>query len=97
VTDDFLTAARAAARGPDGFVVDLTDLEFIDSRGIGAIVTIAKEIGGDVVLFHPRPVVRRVIDLTGIAGHLGIRVEAEVSDAPTTTTPRAAGSARRSA
>jgi anti-anti-sigma factor len=97
VTDDFLAAARAAARGPDAFVVDLSDLEFIDSRGIGAIVAFAKEIRGDVVLLHPRPPVRRVIELTGVVGRVGIRVEPEATDAATAPTPRAARSIRRSA
>lgn len=56
-------------------VVDLTDLTFIDSAGIGVIVETARLTDGDVLLRGPRPAVRRVLDVTGIVGTTGIKLE----------------------
>jgi anti-anti-sigma factor len=80
VVDDFLDAARAHLRERADCALDLAGLTFIDSSGIRAIVTLAKEIRCSVIIQRPRPAVRRVLDLTGIAGHVGIRIAEEATD-----------------
>jgi anti-sigma B factor antagonist len=54
-------------------IIDLADLDFIDSRGLGVLVAAdrtAKERGGTVTLSAPRPRVQRVFEITGLAQHL---------------------------
>jgi anti-anti-sigma factor len=46
-------------------VVDLTELTFIDSAGLGFLVALAKRIP-DVELRHPSENVRRVLEMTGL-------------------------------
>jgi anti-sigma B factor antagonist len=50
-------------------VIDMTDVVFIDSSGLGAIVGGARrmrERGGEILLAGPRPAVARVLRMTGI-------------------------------
>lgn len=56
-------------------VLDLSELTFLDSTGIRAFLIVAGKVGGGVVLRKPTPSVRRVLDLTGIEGRLGIRID----------------------
>jgi anti-sigma B factor antagonist len=61
-------ATVVAARGPS-VIVDLTDLEFIDSSGLGVLVRTlrrAREGGGDLHLAAPQQQVRRLLDVTGL-------------------------------
>lgn len=50
--------------------VDLRDVEFADSSGLGALLVlnqIADEVGATLLLLDPSPPVRSVLDLTGTA------------------------------
>src|SRR5689334_7678156 len=52
--------------GPRQVVVDLTELDFIDSSGVKMIVAAARAVedaGGTFVLAAPRPTVRRVFEI----------------------------------
>ena len=64
---DTLKAAIAAsgAQGSGRLVFDVGDLRFIDSAGIAVLLEAAERIGS-VSLRSPPPVVRRVIELTGL-------------------------------
>jgi anti-sigma B factor antagonist len=74
--DTFRLAVETLADPDREVVLDMTELTFIDSSGIRAILTMAQEIGANgVVLRNPQPNVRRVLDLIGIEGRSGIRVE----------------------
>lgn len=47
--------------------LDLRDVEFADSSGIGALLVLnqlAQDVGAELVLVDPSPVVRSVLDLT---------------------------------
>jgi anti-anti-sigma factor len=74
--DTFEAAVAPCAAGRREVIFDLSDLEFLDSSGIRAIVefALARPDKG-VVLKGARPNVRKVIELTGIEGRSGIRTE----------------------
>lgn len=51
------------------FVLDLDELTFLDSSGLGAIHVARRtaiENGGDLVLCRPTPIVYRVLEITGL-------------------------------
>lgn len=70
-----VAAVRAAineARGlaDDTIVIDLADVSFFDSSGLGVLVESkdrAEEQGVDLVLRSVSPAVRRILDLAGTA------------------------------
>lgn len=58
-------------QGPPGrlVVIDLAELTFVDSSGLGAIHAarrLAIKNGGTLVVSRPQPVVHRVLELTGL-------------------------------
>lgn len=77
-TDEDLLIAFRKRGSNDGseVILDLSELTFIDTMGICAFVTIAKEASPRrVVLRSPRRNVRKLIDLTRLADEAGVRVE----------------------
>ena len=74
--ETFRLAVETSADPEREIVLDLTELTFLDSSGIRAILTMAQEIGTNgVLLRNPQPNVRRVIEIIDIEGRSGIRVE----------------------
>jgi anti-anti-sigma factor len=74
--DDFLQVAMSAAGIRKETVLDLSGLDFVDSSGLRAILTLARGINGQaVVLRNPTKNVRHVIEISGLEGVCGIRVE----------------------
>ena len=73
--DVFEAGVRNVLDSQRELVFDLSELTFLDSTGIRAILVVAGEVGGGVVIRRPTPPVRRVLDLIGIDGHRGIRIE----------------------
>ncbi|MFI7609176.1 STAS domain-containing protein [Micromonospora sp. NPDC049366] len=77
-TADALDAALADALGRPGVtevVVDLTDVTFLDSSGIRALVGAAnnaRRAGTTLRVVDPQPVVARVLWITGVGGLLGL-------------------------
>lgn len=70
-TSPQLTSAALglAERGARDLVVDARTLTFCDSAGLTAFVRIAsrlKESGGQLAIAGPTPIVRRVLDLSGL-------------------------------
>lgn len=57
-------------------VFDLSELTFVDSSGISAFVRLAhdRQDGGTLVLDAPRPEVKRVLDLVGLAAAHNLEV-----------------------
>jgi len=55
--------------------LDCRALEFLDSSGIGVLVAARKRLGdaGELVIDSPPAHVRRVLDITGVTGHLTVR------------------------
>ena len=74
--EDLLIAFRSVSYNGSGVILDLSELEFIDSTGICAFMTIAKEASPrGVVLRSPRRLVRKVIDLTRLQDLADVRVD----------------------
>ncbi len=69
--DQLATAARnAIADGAVSLVVDMSEVGFIDSTGIGALVRIASEVddaGGSFAVRAPSRPVLRILDTAGLA------------------------------
>jgi anti-sigma B factor antagonist len=73
---DVYTATRLRERLVDligdtrlDLVVDLAELVFVDSTGLGTLVDGMKRVrqaGGSMALRSPTPAVQRVIDITGL-------------------------------
>ncbi|GAA1792472.1 STAS domain-containing protein [Luedemannella flava] len=63
-------ASSVAVAGGGGLVLDLGRLAFCDSAGLGVIVKILRAVsgaGGTLAIAQPTPIVRSVLDLTGIS------------------------------
>jgi anti-sigma B factor antagonist len=56
----------AIANNPERIVFELGDLEFMDSSGLAMLLAITERISV-VELRRPRPLIRRVIELTGLS------------------------------
>lgn len=57
------------ASGQNRLVVDLTDVEFVDSTGLGILVaglTASREAGGDLSLVCSRPSLLKLLKITGL-------------------------------
>lgn len=65
----------AVADDPRAIVFDLAGLEFMDSAGISVLVRARSEVG-EVSLRNPTPVVRRLIEITGLSEVLPIEGDA---------------------
>jgi anti-sigma B factor antagonist len=53
------------AERPDRVVFDLGDLRFMDSAGIAVLIGVSKV--SEVQLRNPSPIVRRVVEVTGLS------------------------------
>lgn len=60
---------RVLATKPDSIVFEMSALSFMDSSGIAALLGCAGQVG-DVQVRNPSSVVRRVIELSGLAATL---------------------------
>lgn len=75
--DQLTTALEARTGGVDvsRIVVDATELSFIDSSGISALLALRERVtgdGGEFELRDPTPAVRRVIEITGLLDTFGV-------------------------
>ena len=77
------TAAAETALRPPRVVVDLTELEFSDSTGLGALVGAVREVrvlGGKAVLaVKPGSTLDRLLDLSGLGEFLRVEASAEAA------------------
>jgi anti-anti-sigma factor len=52
--------------GTERLVVETSELEFMDSSGLALLASVARKVP-EVELRDPSPIVRRLVDLTGLA------------------------------
>jgi anti-sigma B factor antagonist len=65
----------ATAEDKAYLIADLTKVTFMSSIGIGALIRMAKAVrrrGGNIVLLSPQPIVRLVLEKTGIPEFLSM-------------------------
>lgn len=70
--------AQIDARQPDRLVIDMSDVTFLDSTGLGAIVALQRRQrphGGVVAITNAGPMVTKILQLTGM--HLTMEVNGE--------------------
>ncbi|MBV9104320.1 MAG: STAS domain-containing protein [Candidatus Eremiobacteraeota bacterium] len=70
----------AAARGQHEIIVDLTNVDFLDSTGLGALIGAhkrAKEEGGQVRLIVQEGQILRLLRITGLLGVFGVYHDVE--------------------
>ena len=70
----------ALKAGADAVDVDLADVSYIDSTGIGVLVGAANraaETGTTLVVSRPQRNVRRVLDLLGVGDELNVRDDSQ--------------------
>ena len=56
--------------------IDISDVSFMGASGLSVLVKVAKTMrqqGGELIVLHPQPMVRRMIEVTGLESY--IRVE----------------------
>lgn len=66
--------ARATGERPRA-VVNLAELRYIDSSGLGALIgarTAYSARGGDLLIAAPRPEVRHILEITRLLQHFGV-------------------------
>jgi anti-sigma B factor antagonist len=65
-----ITAGRAALEGDSGtLVLDMADVSFMDSTGIGALVELghdAEDADAELLIRDPSPRVIRILEMTGL-------------------------------
>lgn len=70
------TINAALERGYKYILLDMSDLEFLSSAGVGSIlgtVETAREAGGDILLCHVSPTVLHVLEVLDLADYLTIK------------------------
>ena len=56
----------ALAEQHDQVAFDLSGLRFMDSSGIALMLSVARQVGGSIELRDAGPIIRRLIELTGL-------------------------------
>ncbi len=80
--DRFLSSLREQAGACTWAVVDLSGLDFIDSSGMGALISLARDLeerGGELVLAQPSPAVKAAFELVFLK--LKVRIFDDVESA----------------
>ena len=62
----------ALARRPERLVVDLSDVEFLDSTALGALVDAHRRQPGGLRIASPQDAIRRALRVSGIDRHLTV-------------------------
>ena len=64
----------ACANGPNRLVVDLSEVEFMDSTALGVLIEARSKLGRDgLVLAAPQLETRRTLQVSGLDRHLPVR------------------------
>jgi len=65
------TVASVLKAPPERVVFEMSELRFMDSAGISVLVRLAAEVE-QVEIRDPSPIIRRVIEVTGLTGVLQV-------------------------
>jgi anti-anti-sigma factor len=78
VSDEVVTTVRSCFSRTEHVELDLTDVSFIDSSGLGALVLLRNEAieqGKQLTLVNLSPATRRLLRITGLESTFDIRSE----------------------
>jgi len=78
VSDDVVTAVRSCFTRAEHVEVDLSEVSFIDSSGLGALVLLRNEAiqqGKQLTLVQVSAATRRLLQITGLESSFDIRSE----------------------
>jgi anti-anti-sigma factor len=78
VTDEVVAAVRSCLSRAEHVELDLTDVSFIDSSGLGAFVLLRNEAihqGKQLTLVNLSPATSRLLRITGLESSFDIRSE----------------------
>ena len=66
VAAEFKTKATALSAGKERLIIDLSDVEFLDSSGLGTLIAVLKQLGprGDLILCGVQAPVMDLLELT---------------------------------
>lgn len=69
---------RSLTKGDGDLYLDMSELEFMDSAGLRAVIELCQALppGHEVVLVAPSEGVRRLIEVTGVERVPNLRIEA---------------------
>ena len=70
---------QACADGPERVIVDLSEVEFIDSTALGVLIDAHRKLEGGLRVACPQDPIRRALQISGIDRHL--KVHDSVEDA----------------
>ena len=75
--DEFRSAIDQSLAKGHGLTVDLSDVSFIDSTGLGLICETAVKMNGDgpLVLKNPSQVARMVLEIFGVSRISSLKIE----------------------
>ena len=91
------TQLRAALGNSEHIVIDLSDVDYIDSAALGAMLTAAEQArasGGDLKLACPRPAVAAMLELTRMFRVFDIHPSLRCALSATSRTTRASAASR---
>ena len=66
--DELLASLQPLLDEPGDLTIDLSDLTFMDSSGLQALLKIEHDMRGTLRLSAPRPAVLRIFEMTGTMG-----------------------------
>jgi anti-sigma B factor antagonist len=70
--------AEAAGEKPERLVIDLAEVEFVDSTALGVLVEVRRGLADTrLLLAAPGPDVRRALEVSGLATHFDVRDSVE--------------------
>lgn len=72
---DLFREAAATVAGAARLVIDLSDVPFVDSSGLGAIIGVVRRIregGGEVTIQCTRPALLRLLETTGFTNVVSV-------------------------
>ncbi len=72
-SDGFLEELSKVAPGPDGLVLDMSGVTFLDSAGISALVRLREQSSdGSLTIANPSTPVHRVLGIVGLLETFGL-------------------------
>ncbi len=79
VSDVAAAVDQAASALPERLVIDLGEVDFVDSTVLGALIEARRKVqqSSRFVLAAPGPDVRRALDAAGLATHFDVRDSVE--------------------